>query len=436
MDIEEKATEIVTKLTLFGHQAYFAGGSVRDMLLGLEPNDIDIATSATPEEVADAFEKTKFVGESFGVSLVEIDRDTFEVATFRKESNYEDGRRPEVVELIKNVEEDALRRDFTINAMYLDPITGKILDFFNGKEDLANGKIRFVGNPYDRIEEDYLRLLRAVRFAACLDFELVGVDLSAIRKRSHLIEEVAKERVKIEFDKAFAAGAGPRFISLLWATDLLSHILPEVNELQHIEQDPKWHPEGDVLTHTVKTLKGVSKEEPYLQWAALLHDIGKTETTERINGKITSKGHEKVSTEKALDIMHRMRFSNEEISKITYLIKNHMKLKSSRMKISKLKKLCDEGPASDLVKLIKADALSTGRRNIDFSEINRLEEVSNLPKAQIKPDSILTGKDLISLGYKPGPIFKEILEEVFSMQLDGEIKNIEEAKDLVRKKWK
>jgi len=398
--------------------------------------------SSTGKELAEArkslkyHEQAKEVIKQVGLATQQqLQYHISDITTLALESIFDNAYKLEA-EFVERRDKTECDLMFVRDGEYLDPITGKILDFFNGKEDLANGKIRFVGNPYDRIEEDYLRLLRAVRFAACLDFELVGVDLSAIRKRSHLIEEVAKERVKIEFDKAFAAGAGPRFISLLWATDLLSHILPEVNELQHIEQDPKWHPEGDVLTHTVKTLKGVSKEEPYLQWAALLHDIGKTETTERINGKITSKGHEKVSTEKALDIMHRMRFSNEEISKITYLIKNHMKLKSSRMKISKLKKLCDEGPASDLVKLIKADALSTGRRNIDFSEINRLEEVSNLPKAQIKPDSILTGKDLISLGYKPGPIFKEILEEVFSMQLDGEIKNIEEAKDLVRKKWK
>src|SRR6056297_456790 len=311
MDIN-KAYEIVVKLTLFGHEAYFVGGAVRDILMDKDPSDIDIATSATPQEVNDAFENVKFVGESFGVSLVTIEGETFEVATFRSEKDYEDGRHPNDVKLVKDIFSDSSRRDLTINSIYLNPINNKIVDLFEGQKDIKNKRIKFVGNPLKRIKEDNLRILRAIRFASTMNFELIYEDMEAIRRNAFLIKNVSNERIKMEFDKAFSKGNPARFISLLWSSGVLEQILPEVSELQTIEQSPKWHPEGDVLTHTIKTLKLLKDESVILKWAALFHDLGKVSTTVEEDAGITSKGHEKESITIAQSIMERLKFSNHE----------------------------------------------------------------------------------------------------------------------------
>lgn len=431
-----KAYEIVAKLTLFGHEAYFAGGAVRDTLMDKEPSDIDIATSATPEDVKDIFENVKFVGDSFGVSLVTIEDESFEVATFRSESDYSDGRHPDSVDLVKDVFSDASRRDLTINALYLSPVNGKVLDFFEGRKDIKEKRIRFVGKPEDRIKEDNLRIIRAIRFASILDFEIVEEDMKAIRKNAFLIENVSPERIKAEFDKAFEKGCPARFISLLWSSGALYYILPEVSELQLVEQDPHWHPEGDVFTHTIKVLKLLKEESSRLKWAALFHDVGKTVKTKLEDGKIRSKGHDKASDEMALEIMKRLRFSNEEIEEISYLVKNHMKpLTSNKMKLSKLKRLVNEGDAKSLARLARADMESTSRKDLDYSGILRLEEVIDMPKETNGPDPILNGKDLIALGYKPGVIFKEILEYIYDEQLEGNITNKDQAIEMVVKQW-
>lgn len=436
MDTFEKSKEIVTKLTLHGHEAYLTGGFVRDLLLSKESSDIDIATSATPDEVNDMFENSKFVGESFGVSLVSIGGESFEVATFRSEKEYTDGRRPDNVKLVKSVKKDASRRDLTVNAIYYDPITNKFLDFFGGIDDINNKRIRFIGKPESRIKEDHLRMIRAIRLASTLDFEIVGDDMKAIRKNSYLIMDIATERIKMEFDKVFNKKSGSRFISLLWASHLLDYILPEVAVLEETKQDPSWHPEGSVLVHTIRTLAKLETDDICTHWAALLHDIGKATTTALEDGKVRSKGHEKVSKELASNILERFRFSKKESDEILYLVENHMKpVVANKMKLSNVKKLVHKGPANELVKLAKADCLSTGREDIDFSGIDKLEKVLTMPSNLNKPDPILSGRDLIDLGYSPGPLFKEILDYVYDKQLNGEIDNRDDAMGVVVKRW-
>lgn len=440
MKTEEKATEIVKKLVLFGHEAYFAGGAVRDKLLGKEPVDIDIATTATPERVDDAFPNVKFVGKSFGVSLVKHEGEEFEVATFRVDSDYKDGRRPNNVRFVRTLEEDAKRRDLTINAIYFEPITERYIDPTGGLDDIRNGVIRFVGNAESRIQEDYLRMLRAIRFAAQLNFELAEEDMNSIKKNVSLIYGVAPERIREEFEKAFKSESSARFISLLWSSELLTHILPEVSVLQLTEQDPRHHPEGDALTHTIRTLKLMPDASVNLTWGALLHDIGKATTTVvEEDGRITSKGHDKVSKNLAENILDRLKFSNEDKEHILFLVENHMKpIFAKKMRLSKVKKLVFSRHIEDLIKLAICDAFSTGKNyeDIGMEGVHRLQAVLEEPPESSKPEPILKGRDLIKLGFKPGPIFKEILDYIYDAQLDGKINTTDEAKEIVNVKWK
>lgn len=436
MEEEKAAKEICRHIQEKDFEAVFAGGCVRDKLLGQKPHDFDIATSATPDEIKEIFPQAKEVGKAFGVMLVRFNGFEFEIATFRQDSKLSDGRRPNNIKFA-SMGEDASRRDFTINAMFYDPIAEKTHDFFGGAKDLRNKRIKFVGTPEIRIKEDYLRMLRAVRFASQFNFDLAGEDMLAIREHAFLTEEIAPERIREEFSKAFSSGASARFIGLLWASGLLYHILPEVSRMQTTEQDPMHHPEGDVLTHTVKVLKLMPDANVNLAWAALLHDVGKPDTTiEEENGRITSKEHEKVGAEIAEKILDRLKFSNEDKEHILFLVRNHMKpMVADRMKLSKVKKLVAEPYSEDLMLLAICDANSTGKEDVDLKGITRMKDVANSPAEIAKPEPLLTGKDLIEMGFKPGPVFKEILDHVYSEQLEENIETKEEAKEVVKEKW-
>jgi poly(A) polymerase len=280
-------------------------------------------------------------------------------------------------------------------------------------------------------------MLRAVRFAAQFDFELIDRDMRAIRDNAYLIEDISPERIREEFNKAFRLGVSARFVSLLWSSGLLYHILPEVSRMQLTEQDSRYHPEGDALTHTVRTLRLMPDANVNLAWAGLLHDIGKPDTTVfEENGRITSKGHDKLSSKLAEEILDRLKFSNDDKEHILFLVRNHMKPTFAKnMKLSKVKALVSSKYSKDLIRLAITDAFSTGRKDIDMAGVRRMEDILNSPPEVSKPEPLLRGRDLIDMGFKPGPIFKEILDYIYDAQLDGEIDTTEKAKEMVARKW-
>jgi poly(A) polymerase len=432
MTTKEKATEICKFLQKEGHQAVLAGGCVRDSLLGIAPHDYDIATSAHPDEVKDIFSNIKEVGASFGVLILKYKEENFEIATFRTEGDYEDGRHPSWVKF-STMKEDASRRDFTINSIFYDPINDKYYDYFNGAEDLANLRLRFVGAPNKRIEEDHLRMLRAIRFATKYDLDLVGEDMKAIKHYARLINEIPAERIHDELIKLFSIGRSKRALSLLLTSNLLDNIFPEVSELQLTEQNPEHHPEGDTFTHTLLTLGLLENKDPFLHIAALLHDVGKPDTFEIINGKITNHGHHKRGRDISEEILTKLKFTNEEKQKILFLVENHMKpLEAYNMKKSTLKKLVATPYIEELVDLGIADAKSTGKKDLKMEGIKKIQEAMTWPKEEVKPKPLVDGNDLIQLGFKPGPLFKEILDKISDMQLEGEITSRDDALEVIR----
>lgn len=432
MDARTAATLLCKTLQKNGHQAVFAGGCVRDQLLGLEPNDYDLATSATPDEVLALFSRGKAVGKAFGVVLVQLEGHEFEVATFRSDGQYSDGRHPDSV-TFSNMFEDAKRRDFTINAMFFDPIAEKLIDFVGGKSDLEGKILRFVGGPDERIEEDNLRMLRFCRFAARLNFSPSWFSFMAVKMASHRIHSVAPERIREELMKMLSCMEPRRVIDILYKTHLLDKILPEVVQLETCEQSAIHHPEGNAFTHTLMVVDQLKNESPLLQLAALLHDIGKPATTEVINGRIMHKGHEKVGAEMADEIMRRLKFSNEEREHVVALVRDHMKVHVVKnMKKSTIKRLLSASHADDLIRLGRADVFG---RN-DDGGWSLLENVkANWTPQEVKPDPILTGNDLIEMSYKPGPLFKEILGTLQDEQLEDNIISKEDAIAFVKNTW-
>ena len=368
MDNRERAARrICAVLNDAGHRALFAGGCVRDRLLGVPPQDFDIATSATAAQSARLFKKTIDVGAAFGVTVVILPEGNFEVATFRKDGPYKDGRRPSHVEFVDEVE-DAKRRDFTINALFLDPETDTVLDYVGGRDDLARKRLRTVGDPGQRFREDYLRLLRAVRFAARLDFEIDGETMAAIRGEAKRILETSPERIRDELVKILTEGRAERGFQLLDETGLLGHILPEITAMKGVEQPPKWHPEGDVFVHTLLLLRHLERGcSPPLGLSALLHDVGKP-PTQTIEDRIRFNLHQKVGARMAEKICKRLRMSNEDTAKTAWLVEQHMRLEDiPKMRESKRKRFVREPWFDELAALCRLDRLgSTG--NLDTIE--------------------------------------------------------------------
>jgi poly(A) polymerase len=447
------ARDIVTVLRAADHQAFFAGGCVRDLLLGVEPKDFDVATSATPDVVIERFPKTFAVGAHFGVVLVcspgSRDRDiATEVATFRHDGAYSDGRRPDAVRFSSDPREDVLRRDFTINGMLLDPTifettgdaSAATLDYVGGRADLSQRILRAIRDPALRFAEDKLRMLRGVRFAARLDLEIEPRTFAAMLRLAPEITQVSSERIRDELTLMLTEGDARRAFELLDATGLLAQVLPEVVKMHGVEQPPQFHPEGDVWVHTMLLLEKLPPgASPTLAWAALLHDIGKPATfrppdPRKRGDRIRFDGHVEVGVRITEAILGRLRFSNEDTAQIVALVKNHMRFGDIReMRESTLKRFLRLPRFDEHLALHWMDASSAhgDLRLYDFAKA-RYEAA---PVEEIRPNLLVTGKDLIAAGYRPGPEFKAMLEAAEDAQLEGHAATTEEGLAIVRSRF-
>ena len=426
------AQSIVVRLRAAGHSAWFVGGCVRDLLLGREPKDYDVATSAPPEEVLRLFPRAGQVGAHFGVVMVHEGSAYVEVATFRSDLEYRDGRRPESVRFERDPREDAIRRDFTINALMLDPSTGEVLDFVGGRQDLQARIMRAIGDPERRFREDHLRLLRAVRFAARLGFEIEPATFEAIRALAPAIRRVSAERVRDELARILTEGGPRRGFELLDDAGLLREILPEVAAMKGVEQPPEFHPEGDVWIHTLMMLEGMRNPSLELALGVLLHDVGKPATF-RIAERIRFDGHVEKGVELARALMGRLKFANSVIESAEGLIANHMKFKDvPRMRESRLKRFIRMPGFEDHMELHRLDCISSHGSLENYDFVRRKQ--SETPPEQLKPNPLITGKDLIAAGYKPGPMFGVVLGEIEDAQLEGAIATRDEAMAMARER--
>jgi len=434
MEAEVLARQVITKLRASGHQAYLVGGCVRDLLLHAQPKDFDVATDARPDRVMDLFPRSGRVGAHFGVVLVREFFEQVEVATFRSDHEYLDGRHPEHVRFETDPREDVLRRDFTINGLMMDPDDGRILDFVDGRADLERGIIRAIGDPVARFREDHLRLLRAIRFAARLNFRIEPATFEAIQRHHALIHKVAAERVRDELVRILTEGGARRGFELLDSTGLLADLLPEVAAMKGVAQPPQYHPEGDVWTHTLLLLEQLPHPvSPTLALGALLHDVGKPPTY-RVSGRIRFDGHVEAGEQIANGILNRLRFSRAQIDQVEALIANHMKFKDlHRMNESTLKRFLRMPEFQEHLELHRLDVLGSNRRLDNYELAKR--KLAEYREEQLKPEPLLTGTDLIGLGYSPGPVFTSILHAVEDAQLEGTIATFDDALTLVRTRF-
>jgi poly(A) polymerase len=439
MNAREFADQTCARLRGAGYQAYLVGGCVRDILLKREPEDYDIATDATPEQIESLFPHTLDVGAKFGVIVVlEDPKDTqavkVEVATFRSDTSYSDGRHPDAVVYSKTPEEDVARRDFTINALLLDPASGDVLDFVGGRDDLSSGVIRAIGQPELRFQEDKLRMLRAVRFAARFGYSIEPATFAAIQKLAPQIHQVSAERVRDELNKILTEGSARRGFKLLDETGLLAQVLPEIAKMKGVQQPPQFHPEGDVWTHTLLMLEMLEAGVPRtLAWGVLLHDVGKPPTFAPPvgpNGRIRFDRHVEVGVKMAEEIGHRFRLSNDDVEQVAALVMNHMRFKDvPSMKLATLKRFARLERFPEHLELHRLDCLSS-HRNLENYQLMR-QFLAETPAEQVAPRRYLTGEDLIAMGFRPGPRFREILNAVEDAQLNGVINGAEEARKFV-----
>jgi len=426
------AVSIIRRLREAGHAAYLTGGCVRDLLLGRAAKDFDVATSARPDELLRLFPGSGQVGAHFGVVLVHDNGAHVEVATFRSDLDYLDGRHPDGVHFETDPRQDALRRDFSINALLLDPASGQVLDFVNGSADLDAKLIRAIGDAERRFREDHLRLLRAVRFAARLGFEIEAETFAAIRRLGPLIQSVSAERVRDEIARILTEGGARRGLELLDATGVLQEILPEVAALKGVRQPPEFHPEGDVWTHTLIMLHGLREPSLTLALGVLLHDVGKPATF-RVAERIRFDGHVEKGIEIAHALLTRLRFPHQVIEGVEALIANHMKfMEVPRMRESTLKRFMRQPDFEEHMELHRLDCLSShgGLENYEFVRKKQQE----VPPEQLKPTPLLTGRELIAAGYRPGPQFGIVLSEIEDAQLEGRISTAAEAIEMARKR--
>jgi tRNA nucleotidyltransferase/poly(A) polymerase len=449
MHPRELAQHICRRLREAGYQAYFVGGCVRDILLGREPADYDVSTDATPDQVQQLFPRTLTVGAQFGVIIVMQDPGTddpatnapaqvpvqVEVATFRSDVGYSDGRHPDHVVYSKTPQEDVSRRDFTINALLLDPETNEVLDFVGGRDDLRAGIVRAIGRPEERFREDKLRMIRAVRFAARFRYAIHAATFIAIGKLARDISQVSPERVRDELTKILTEGAAHRGFELLDETRLLPELLPEIAQMKGVEQPPQFHPEGDVWTHTLLMLQGLPAGcSPTLAWGVLLHDVGKPPTftpPSGPNGRIRFDEHVNVGTQMAREICRRLRFSNEDTEQIASLVANHLRFKDvPQMKTSTLKRFVRLDRFDEHLELHRLDCLSSHRNLENYDFVRRF--LAETPPEEVRPPRLLTGDDLKAMGYTPGPTFKAMLDAIEEAQLNGAVRTREEAQELVR----
>ncbi|WP_018970586.1 CCA tRNA nucleotidyltransferase [Rubritalea marina] len=424
----EHATEIAKTIQSAGHTCYFTGGCVRDALLGKSPKDYDIASSATPQQLLKLFPKADSIGAHFGVILVKYKGEGYEVATFRKDGDYGDHRRPDSV-CFSSPEEDAARRDFTINGLFQDPHTGEVIDYVDGLADLKAGLIRAIGDPVERFNEDALRLIRAIRFATQLGFQIEESTWNAIGSHADLLEQIAVERIQQEFSKIITSPNRATGLRLLVDSGLIRWIVPEVLELIGCEQPPQFHPEGDVYTHTSIMLDMLEDDASLeLCLAVLLHDIGKpsTYTYHPEEDRIRFSGHDRVGADMAAEILGRLKYPNKVIEASCAMVLNHMNFMNVRfMKVAKLKKFMARPTYEQEMELHRVDCASSNgiTENYDYLR-QKEEEFSSEP---LIPDPLISGKELIQRGLQPGPQFRDILNALQVEQLEGRVVTPEQA---------
>jgi len=446
MDARAFAESICRTLRASGHQAYLVGGCVRDLILGREPADYDVATDARPERVQRLFPSSTGVGAKFGVILVFDDGPsapdrppiTVEVSTFRSDIGYSDGRHPDRVEYSDTPQEDVRRRDFTINGLLLDPGTGKVLDFVGGRADLDARLIRAIGDPELRFREDKLRMLRAVRFAARLDYTIEPATFAAIQAAAARVMEVSAERLHDELTKILTEGAARRGFELLDSSGLLDVLLPEVARMKGVPQPPQFHPEGDVWVHTLMLLEGLPPKPPAtLAWAALLHDVGKPPTfmsAERTGNRIRFDGHPEIGARMAADICRRLRFSTGDTEQIEALVAQHLRFKDVfNMRPATLKRFVRQDRFEEHLALHRLDCLASHGILDAYDYVRRF--IVETPPEQVRPPRLVTGDDLKEMGFQPGPRFKEILQAIEEAQLEGRLGERAAALQFVRSNY-
>jgi poly(A) polymerase len=455
----EFSTTIVQTLRQRGFHAYLVGGCVRDLLLGRQPKDYDVATNANPEQVMTIFPETYAVGAQFGVVLVPVplERDVasnvstenagdlvsgfsthahaVEVATFRSDIGYSDGRHPDEVRFSQDPREDVARRDFTINGMLLDPVSGEVLDFVSGRRDLEDKIVRAIGDPECRFAEDKLRMLRAVRFAARFEYTIEPATFAAIQKLAIEIRVVSRERVRDELTRMLTEGHARRAFLLLDECGLLREVLPEISAMKGVQQPPQFHPEGDVFVHTLLLLDNLPQPcPPALAWGALLHDVGKPPTFRVAPDRIRFDGHVEVGVKMAEEICKRLRFSGLDTERVLALVDNHMRFgQATRMSESTLKKFLRMPHFDQHLALHRADSLASHGNLSTYEFLTK--KLAVIPPEKMRPAPLVSGDDLIAAGHAPGPRFREILEAVEDAQLEGRLGSKETALEFVRREF-
>ncbi len=429
------ALKIIRTLQDKGYTAYIVGGAVRDSLLGITPHEIDVVTSALPGTVEDIFPRCHKIGASFGIITVTEESHGIEVATFREERDYRDGRHPEEVLYTDDPELDAVRRDFTVNAMFYDPIANKLLDFTGGRADLAAGILRTVGEADTRFREDYLRILRAVRFATRFGFKYASGIKESISKLTDKLSLLSVERIRDEINKMLTGPRPAVALRIMHELGILNVVLPELAELEGVEQPEKFHPEGDVFVHTVLMLEHMALPNLELAWSILLHDVGKPETqTFDEDGIPHFYRHDRASADLSEKILSRLKFPGKIAENITHAVKNHMRYAHvTKMKTAKVKRLMAEPTFPLELELHRVDCISSHARLDNYVFLlDKVKEADN--KVEI-PQPLITGNDLLKMGFKPGPFLGSVLREIADMQLEGELLNSEEAKEYVKKNF-
>ena len=429
----QAATEIVKQLREAGFQAYWVGGCVRDLVMGREPKDFDITTDATPTQVTQLFPLSLTVGAQFGVVIVPRPEGDFEVATFRSDGRYTDGRHPAEVRYTRTAEEDVQRRDFTINGLLYDPVEKCVLDYVGGEADIRARRLRTIGDPIQRFNEDHLRMLRAVRFAARFLFTPEHALIDAIRQLAPQIRKVSAERIRDEIMKILTEGQARRGFELLDETGLLQEVLPKVKTLQGVEQPPEFHPEGDVWTHTLLMLEGLRAPTNTLALGVLLHDVGKPPTFNR-RERIRFDNHVEIGAKMAEEICTRLRLSFRETERIVELVRHHLRFKDfpHMRRSTQLRFLRLEGFEEHL-ELHRLDCLASHGDLSTYAMVKQMMEET--PAEEIRPEPLLRGDDLITQGYTPGPLFKEMLQAIEDAQLEGRIHTHADALRLVSERF-
>lgn len=430
--LREGALAVVRILRDRGYSAYWVGGCVRDLEMGREPHDYDIVTDARPEQVAQVFPDALLVGAPFGVVVVLWDGHRYEVSTFRAEGPYLDGRRPSRVEFV-DARTDVLRRDFTINGLLHDPRTGATIDDVGGREDIARRVVRTIGDPDERFAEDRLRMLRAVRLAAELEFAIDPATSAAIRRQAEAITQVSAERLREELLRLLISPGRGAGVRRLLESGLLAAILPEVAATTGVPQPPEFHPEGDVFTHTVLALERLRDPHPVLAMAALLHDVGKPPTRTETD-RIRFNNHDEVGARLAEAVCRRLRFSGPDIAAVAALVREHLRVKDlPKMRPAKAARFLLQPDAADHLELHRADCLASHGDLSVYEWAVAAREA--LRRETPRPAALLTGDDLIAMGYRPGPRFKEMLDAVLDAQLEGRLRTPEEARAFVRREY-